>query len=325
MLIGVACVGPRRPSLDLTTPTIESSPAATSNPASVSTSASTPSASTAATVTGVSAQPTETVTSQAVAQDTPVETTPAPASSSVTPVPNLPGATVTPTLAQPATSAGHMPILTILLGTGAAAYYQQFAEPGDIGVIPAQKLKYFNTEAALISGKPIAGGFESWQAGQPLLDSLQGKVSYVAYDIEHWPQTPAAEQQDIVGTAKTMSEALHARGIKYILVPDRRFDQQYMPQIAPYADIIVLQGQRIQSNPQTFQSQLLPLIKTAKSANPNVKIFVSVGTNNGATSASMRAALESVSGSYDGIAIFSFGDQASLNTLRQFIADVRRQ
>jgi hypothetical protein len=156
-----------------------------------------------------------------------------------------------------------------------------------------------------------------------MLDSLQGKVSYIAYDIEHWNKTPASEQQNIVATVKEISQVLHARGIKFILVPDRRFDQQYMPQLSPYADIIVLQGQRIQSNPETFKAQLQPLISAAKSTNPNVKVFVSVGTNNGATSTSMREALSTMSASMDGIAVFSFGDQASMNTLKHFITDIR--
>ena len=68
----------------------------------------------------------------------------------------------------------------------------------------------------------------------------------------------------------------------------------------------------------------LPLIQAAKSANPNVKIFASVGTNNGATSASMQAALNTLSAVIDGVSIFSFGDQASTNTLQQFVSDTRK-
>jgi hypothetical protein len=185
-------------------------------------------------------------------------------------------------------------------------------------------MSYFNAEAALIPSKTIAAGFENWQAGQPLLDQLQGKVSYVAYDIEHWQNTPQSEQDNIVGTAQNMSQVLHARGMKYILVPDRQFDRQYMAQLAPYADIIVLQGQRIEANPQDFHDQLLPLIQAAKTANPNVKVYASVGTANGATSASMQAALNTLSAVIDGVGIFSFGDQASINTLQQFVSDTRK-
>jgi hypothetical protein len=97
-----------------------------------------------------------------------------------------------------------------------------------------------------------------------------------------------------------------------------------MAQLAPFADIIVLQGQRIQANPQNFHDQLQPLIVAAKSANPNTKVYASVGTNNGATSASMQAALHTISGSIDGISIFSMGDQASVNTLVQFVSDIRK-
>jgi hypothetical protein len=121
-----------------------------------------------------------------------------------------------------------------------------------------------------------------------------------------------------------MSQVLHSRGLKYILIPDRQFDQQYMSQLAPYADIIVLQGQRIEGNPQDFHDQLLPLIQAAKSANPNVKVYASVGTNNGATSASMQAAANTISSVIDGVAIFSFGDQTSVNTLQQFVTASRQ-
>jgi hypothetical protein len=227
-------------------------------------------------------------------------------------------------LAASAFGSGHLPILTILLGTGAASAFQQFAGPGDIGVIPAQTMAYFNNEASVVTSKTIGAGFESWQAGQPLLDQLQGRVSYIAYDVEHWPQTPQSEQDNIVGTVQNMSQAVHSRGMKYILVPDRKFDQQYMSQLAPYADIIVLQGQRIEGNPQDFHDQLLPLIQAAKSANPNVKVYASVGTNNGATPASMQAALNTLQSAVDGIGIFSYGDQASINTLQQFVTASRQ-
>ncbi len=251
--------------------------------------------------------------------------TPESAATATAPVTSVPPTeAATPPLVQQTTPVSQLPILVVLLGTGAASYYQQFAGPADIGIIPAQRLNYFNNEAALIPTKTIAAGIESWEAGQPLLDSLQGRASYVAYDIEHWPQTPAGEQQNIVATVQNMSQVLHSRGIKFILVPDRQFDQQYMPQFAPFADIIVLQGQRIQSDTQNFHDQLQPLIATAKSANPNVKVFASVGTNNGATSASMQAALHTVLGSIDGISVFSMGDQASLNTLEQFVSDIRK-
>jgi hypothetical protein len=209
-----------------------------------------------------------------------------------------------------------------LLGTSSASFYEQFAQPGDIGVITAQNLHHFNLVAAVVPSKTIAGGFVSWAAGQPVLDSLQGKVGYVVYGPEHWAQTPTNEQQNLVATVRNVSQVVHSRGMKLILVPDRRFDQQYMPQLAPFAEIIVLQGQRIQANPADFHDQLQPLIDAAKSASPTVKVFASVGTNNGATSASMRAALATLAGHIDGISIFSFDDQASVNTLQQFISDV---
>jgi hypothetical protein len=97
-----------------------------------------------------------------------------------------------------------------------------------------------------------------------------------------------------------------------------------MSQLAPYADIVVFQGQRIQANPQDFHDQLEPIISAAKAANPNIKVFASVGTENGATSATMQAALNTVKGSIDGISIFSMPDQASLNTLQQFVSDTRK-
>jgi hypothetical protein len=339
MLVSAACAAGARPTpLAITTPTVESSPAAPVVPPSDAPSASTPATETAATATvsEASVQPTEAAPPPAIATETPI-VSPQPPSAAppvVTPF-QRPGAAKTPRpgirrppvatpLVQQTTSGSRLPMLTVLLGTGAASYYQQFAGPGDIGIVPAQKLNYFNNEAALIPSKTIAGGFSSWEAGQQLLDSLQGRVSYIAYDAEHWPQTPVTEQQNLVATVQNMSQVLHSRGIELILVPDRRFDQQYMSQLAPYADIVVLQGQRIQANPQDFHDQLQPLITAAKSANPNVKVFASVGTNNGATSASMRAALDTLRDSIDGISVFSFGDQNSLNTLQQFVSDTRK-
>jgi hypothetical protein len=121
-----------------------------------------------------------------------------------------------------------------------------------------------------------------------------------------------------------MSRVIHAKGMKLILTPDRQFDRQYLSQLAPLADIVVLQGQRIESNPQDFHNQLQPLISAAKAANPKIKVYVTVGTENGATVAVMQTALNTVSPGIDGIGVFSMPDQASRSTLKQFVSDIRK-
>jgi hypothetical protein len=66
----------------------------------------------------------------------------------------------------------------------------------------------------------------------------------------------------------------------------------------------MLQGQRLQHDPQTFASWVLGMVEVAKASNPEIQVFVQVGTTRG-TAEEMYTALETVAGTIDGIAIWS--------------------
>src|SRR5258708_7502491 len=184
------------------------------------------------------------------------------------------GVNQTPTTSTAGGSLSQMPMLFILLGDDFATYYEQIARSTDIAVIPAQTLTYYNRKAVLIPDKVKGAGIESWTKGQTVLPSLQGKATYIVYDPEHWPNTPTSEQNNIVSTVQNMSQAVHAQGFKYIISPDQRFDRESLPQLSPYADIVIIQGQRLEANPSDYQSKIQPLINAAKQGNPNVKVFI---------------------------------------------------
>src|SRR5258708_17729459 len=52
------------------------------------------------------------------------------------------------------------------------------------------------------------------------------------------------------------SQQAHQYGFTFLVVPDVQFDMQYASQIAPYADLYIIQGQNFQRLTSTYQSSI---------------------------------------------------------------------
>jgi hypothetical protein len=214
------------------------------------------------------------------------------------------------------TAQSELPISFPVQSPEVAAYFAEMARPGDIAsVSPAQ---LFLLSQDTVGQKMVA--FRSLSEAQQQLDTLTGPVDMVMYNPEHWEYTPEEEQQDLATTVQQFADLIHSQGMQFMFAPDRRYAEEYLKQVAPYIDSVLLQGQQLQHDPQTFATWVLGMADVGHSANPELQVFVQVGATRG-TASEMYAAIQTVAGGIDGIAVWSL--PRTLDVLQEFVTLVR--
>lgn len=206
-----------------------------------------------------------------------------------------------------------LPISFPIQSPEVAAYFHEIARPQDIASVAPASLFLLSQDAP---GQKMVG-FRSWAEAQAQLDSLTGAVDMVMYNPEHWELTPENEQNDLVTTVQQFAEFAHERNLRIMFAPDRQYAELYLSQVAPSIDAVLLQGQRLQHDPQTFAAWVLGMAEVAHAANPDIQVFVQVGATRG-TASEMLAAIETVASDIDGIAIWSL--PRTLDVLQEFVA-----
>jgi hypothetical protein len=197
-----------------------------------------------------------------------------------------------------------------------AAYFDEMARPGDTASVPLDRLFLLSQMEA--GEKMVA--FRSWAEAQSQIDDLSGSVEWVMYNPEHWELTPEDEQEDLATIVQQFAEAVRARGMRFLFAPDRQYAELHLGQVAPYVDAVMLQGQRLQHDPQTFATWVLGMADVAHKANSDIQVYVQVGATRG-TAEEMYTAIETVAGEIDGIAIWSM--PRTLEILQEFMTLVR--
>jgi hypothetical protein len=212
-----------------------------------------------------------------------------------------------------------LPIVFPIESVQSAAYFNQIARPTDVALVSARGAP--TILPALTAGQRSVV-WASWADAEHQFPTIPPGVTIIGYNPEHWSQTPPDEQQDLPTTVKRASEFAHAHGLKLLLAPDLRFDQESLAQIAPYADVIVLQGQRLQANPATFATSMKGMIQTARAASPKTLVYAQVGAPRG-SAAQMIGALQGVEGDVDGIVVWT--NLQTLTTLQDLVTQLRNR
>jgi hypothetical protein len=214
------------------------------------------------------------------------------------------------------TDLSQLPITFPVQSPEVAAYFHEIARPEDIASVAPASLFLLSQD---VSGQKMVG-FRSWAEAESQLDSLTGAVEMVMYNPEHWELTPEEEQKELVSAVQQFAEAAHERGLRIMFAPDRQYAELYLSQVAPDVDAILLQGQRLQHDPQTFATWVLGMAQVAHAANPDVQVFVQVGATRG-TAEEMLVAIQTVASGIDGIAIWSL--PRTLDVLQEFVGLLR--
>lgn len=206
------------------------------------------------------------------------------------------------------------PLAFPIANSAMADYFNQVAKDNDLALIQKQNIAVLSS---INKGQKVVV-YASWAEAETQLDSLKGQVEYIGYNPEHWQNTPLSEKQNFVSTITKASQSVHSRGFKFLVAPDRQFADSYAKEIGKYADMVVFQGQRLQSDTDQFSSWINQKAASARSLNPNVKVYAQVIASN---SQEAVDALNSVSSQIDGIVIWS--NVQNLDNLKEIISQIR--
>lgn len=108
------------------------------------------------------------------------------------------------------------------------------------------------------------------------LPGLGGEVRLVCYDPEHWPDTPAEEQQNLLDWVRRASAAVRASGRQFCLTPDARFNRELGEALAPHADFYCLQGQAGQAQLERYADYYRNVAPAVRRANPHALLVAQV-------------------------------------------------
>jgi hypothetical protein len=144
-------------------------------------------------------------------------------------------------------------------------------------------------------------------------NALSPDVKGVMYDYEKWRFTPESEQRSV----KEAADLVHARGLLFlaapavdlvpVLAPDsdrKRQDDTYLSlglagDAARYADVVDIQAQRFQNEPQRYESFVRAAAAQARGANPKVVVLAGVSTQPGGRETSADAILKAIQATRD--------------------------
>ena len=166
--------------------------------------------------------------------------------------------------------------------------------------------------------------FKNAADAEILVPRLADKMDVIGYNLEHGPANRPDEQADPVGSIRRVRALADQYGLKVAMGPDRNFALSHGVALAPYADIFVLQVQRVQTEPETVRDFVVPLVEDLRRANPALQVTIQIRTEG-----DVHALVElvaSLSESIDGVSILTTdetGDVAAelLDALRPLRPD----
>lgn len=120
--------------------------------------------------------------------------------------------------------------------------------------------------------------FKSADDAIRLLPHIHNEFDIIGYNLEHGPANPIYEQEDPVGSIRRLREAADEYGLQVALGPDHNFAISDAAAMAPYTDYLILQVQKVQTEPETVYDFVLPIIEEARKANPDLEISVQIRT-----------------------------------------------
>ncbi len=145
--------------------------------------------------------------------------------------------------------------------------------------------------------------FKSAEDAIRLLPHIHNEIDIVGYNLEHGPSNPVIEQENPVEYIRRLREAADEYGLEVAFGPDHNFALSHAAVMSPYADYLILQIQKVQTEPETVYDFVLPVLKGARLANPDIQTSVQIRTEGDVDE--LLSMLEPLLGEIDGISILT--------------------
>lgn len=176
-------------------------------------------------------------------------------------------------------------------------WFNEVARPQDIA---SAGLGYVDLLDQVHSGRRQAA-FESVAEAQATTPGLADRIDLVYYDLGPWPEVSAEEQEELLATVRALQQLVQTYDLGLALGLDWRVASTSGSELAPYADLIILQAQRVQDDPSLVSELIVPLVQELREAEPDLELGVQLRM--GDSLEVFAGALEALRGAVDGVSI----------------------
>ena len=145
--------------------------------------------------------------------------------------------------------------------------------------------------------------FKSAEDAIRLLPHIHDEIDIIGYNLEHGPTNPVNEQENPVEYIQRLRDVADEYDLEVAFGPDHNFALSHAAAMAPYADYLILQIQKVQTEPDTVYDFVLPVLKGVRLANPDIQTSVQIRTEGNVDE--LLAMLEPLQDEIDGISILT--------------------
>ncbi len=161
--------------------------------------------------------------------------------------------------------------------------------------------------------------FKSAEDAIRLLPHIYDEIDIIGYNLEHGPTNPVNEQEDPIEYMKQLREAADEYDLELALGPDRAFALSHGSVLAPYADYLILQVQKVQTEPETVYDFVLPVLRGVRLANPDIQTSVQIRTEGDVDD--LLDLLEPLQDEIDGISILT--SEETIDVTQELMGELR--
>ncbi len=190
--------------------------------------------------------------------------------------------------------------IDLSLGQPLVESFNQNARPDDIARV--EHISQLDMLAEVTRGRKLVV-FKSAADAERLIPHIYEDIDIVGYNLEHGPANPREEQENPVESIKSLRAVVDKYGLELAFGPDHRFASSHGASMAPYADLFILQIQKVQTEPETVYEFVRPIVNAVRRANPDIEISVQIRTEGEFDD--MLALLTPLQDDLDGISILT--------------------
>jgi hypothetical protein len=193
------------------------------------------------------------------------------------------------------------------IGSPLVPLFNEAFQPGDIARI--DQASQIGQLADIEDGRKLVI-FRSVEETEQFLPDIADEIDIIGYNLEHNPDDPGNEPEDPVAAIQQMRAMADDYGLELAFGPDHSYALSDGVEMAPYADIFVLQIQRVQTDPVTVKEFVETLVPELREANPDLEISVQVRTEGSVDD--IIALLDDLKGYLDGVSILTSPDTVDI-------------
>jgi hypothetical protein len=165
--------------------------------------------------------------------------------------------------------------LDVSLGPPLVDWFNRVARPDDIARV--ENVRQMDLLEEVTAGRKLVV-FKSVAEAERFVPRIADQIDIIGYNLENGQGYLSKELADPLSNVKRMHDLARQYDLLLAFGPDHNLALSDGVAVAPYVDIIILQVQRVQTDPATVFKFVLPLIPQLRQANPDLEVSVQVRT-----------------------------------------------